>query len=290
MSDLFAAPSSSSPTTNYDASSIEVLEGLEPVRRRPGMYVGGTDERALHHLAAEVLDNAMDEAVAGHATRIEVDAGRRQSADRSSTTGAACRSIRTRNSRTRAALEVILSTLHSGGKFAGKAYATSGGLHGVGVSRGQRAVVRHGWVEVARGQTFYRQSFSRGLPLGPLERSAPSPNRRGTSVRFRPDAQIFGTELHFKPARLFRLARSKAYLFARRRDPLEMRARSDPRTIRRRSGVPVPRAAGGHLREQVAGTRMRDGGSSSRARRNFPASRAASNGRWPGRYGRDGCY
>ena len=208
--DLFAATPASSGA--YDASSIEVLEGLEPVRRRPGMYVGGTDERALHHLAAEVLDNAMDEAVAGHATRIEV------------TLEPGNRLTITDNGRGipvdphpkfpgKSALEVILSTLHSGGKFTGKAYATSGGLHGVGVSV-VNALSAETVVEVARAKTLYRQRFSRGVTLGPLENLGPVQNRRGTTVSFVPDPEIFGPELHFKPARLHRLARSKAYLFA----------------------------------------------------------------------------
>ena len=208
--DLFA---SSAPNPQaYDASSIEVLEGLEPVRRRPGMYIGGTDERALHHLAAEVLDNAMDEAVAGHATRIEV------------TLEVGNRLTIVDNGRgipvdphprfpDKSALEVILSTLHSGGKFSGKAYATSGGLHGVGVSV-VNALSADTVVEVARDRQLYRQRFSRGVTLGPIERIGGTPNRRGTSVAFTPDPEIFGPEMLFKPSRLYRLARSKAYLFA----------------------------------------------------------------------------
>ncbi len=210
-SDLFHS-GSATPANSYDASSIEVLEGLEPVRRRPGMYIGGTDERALHHLAAEVLDNAMDEAVAGHATRIEIEleAGNRLTI--------------TDNGRgmpidphpkfpDKSALEVILSMLHSGGKFSGKAYATSGGLHGVGVSV-VNALSVETIVEVARDRQLYRQRFSQGQTLGPLEHLGGTPNRRGTSVTFTPDPEIFGPELHFKPQRLYKLARSKAYLFA----------------------------------------------------------------------------
>ena len=196
---------------DYDSSSIEVLEGLEPVRRRPGMYIGGTDERALHHLAAEVLDNAMDEAVAGHASRIEV------------TLEEGNRLTITDNGRGipvdehpkfpgKSSLEVILSTLHSGGKFSGKAYATSGGLHGVGVSV-VNALSSTTRVEVARNKELFAQEFSRGATLGPLQKLGAAPNRRGTSVSFVPDEEIFGPQ-QFKPARLFRLARSKAYLFA----------------------------------------------------------------------------
>jgi topoisomerase-4 subunit B len=201
---------------DYDASAIEVLEGLEPVRRRPGMYIGGIDERALHHLAAEVLDNAMDEAVAGHANRIEVtlepgppgtagkltinDNGRGMPVDEHPKFPG------------KSSLEVILTTLHSGGKFSGKAYATSGGLHGVGVSV-VNALSEHVRIEVARNKEVFAQEFSRGHPTGPLQRLGPTPNRRGTLVTFVPDPEIFG-ERQFKPARLFKLARSKAYLFA----------------------------------------------------------------------------
>ena len=245
-SDLF---SSSAASESYDASSIEVLEGLEPVRRRPGMYVGGTDERALHHLAAEVLDNAMDEAVAGHATRIEVVL---EPGDRLTITD---------NGRgipvdphprfpDRSALEVILSTLHSGGKFAGKAYATSGGLHGVGVSV-VNALSSDTVVEVARDRKLFRQRFSRGQTLGPLEEVGAAPNRRGTTVSFTPDTQIFGPELHFKPARLHRLARSKAYLFA----GVEIRWRCAPEIIADDTPAEAvfqfPGGLADHLREQV---------------------------------------
>ncbi len=212
MSDDLFDGDTPKPSGDYDASSIEVLEGLEPVRRRPGMYVGGTDERALHHLAAEVLDNAMDEAVAGHATRIEVtlepgnrltivDNGRGFPVDPHP------------KFPDKSALEVIMSMLHSGGKFGGKAYATSGGLHGVGISV-VNALSIDTVVEVARDRQLYRQRFSQGQTLGPLEHLGSTPNRRGSSVAFTPDPEIFGPELHFKPARLYKLARSKAYLFA----------------------------------------------------------------------------
>ncbi|MBM9595750.1 DNA topoisomerase IV subunit B [Roseitranquillus sediminis] len=195
----------------YDASSIEVLEGLEPVRKRPGMYIGGTDERALHHLVAEVLDNAMDEAVAGHANRIEVELH----ADGSVTVRDNGRGIPIDPHPKfpgKSALEVILCTLHAGGKFSGKAYQTSGGLHGVGVSV-VNALSDHLRVEVARNRTLYAQEFSRGLPQGPVAEVGQAPNRRGTTVTFHPDEQIFGP-LALKPARLFKMARSKAYLFS----------------------------------------------------------------------------
>ncbi|MGL5362318.1 MAG: DNA topoisomerase IV subunit B [Bosea sp. (in: a-proteobacteria)] len=212
-------PETASPTpargtpgeAGYNASSIEVLEGLEPVRRRPGMYIGGTDEKALHHLFAEVIDNAMDEAVAGHATFIEVEL----EADGSL--------VVTDNGRgipvdphpkfpDKSALEVIMTILHAGGKFDSKVYETSGGLHGVGVSV-VNALSDRLEVEVARGQMLYRQVFSRGIPTGGLETLGKIANRRGTKVRFHPDAQIFGEGARFVPSRLFRMARSKAYLF-----------------------------------------------------------------------------
>jgi topoisomerase-4 subunit B len=197
---------------SYDGSAIEVLEGLEPVRRRPGMYVGGTDERALHHLAAEVLDNAMDEAVAGHANRIEVtlDEGNRLTI---TDNGRGIPVDEHPKFPGKSALEVILTTLHSGGKFSGKAYATSGGLHGVGVSV-VNALSSRTRIEVARNRELFAQEFSRGLPVGGLQRIGAAPNRRGTTVSFVPDPEIFGEDAKFKPARLFRLARSKAYLFA----------------------------------------------------------------------------
>ena len=195
----------------YDASSIEVLEGLEPVRKRPGMYIGGTDERALHHLVAEILDNSMDEAVAGHATRIEVELH----ADNSVTVRDNGRGIPVDPHPKfpgKSALEVILCTLHAGGKFSGSAYSTSGGLHGVGASvvNALSDLMR---VEVALNKELYVQSFSRGIPQGPVARVGAAPNRRGTTVLFHPDHEIFGSQT-FKPARLFKMVRSKAYLFS----------------------------------------------------------------------------
>src|SRR6478735_6062537 len=221
MADLFSSSAATAPDRS-DASSIEVLEGLEPVRRRPGMYIGGTDARALHHLAAEVIDNAMDEAVAGHASRIEVtlepgnrltvfDNGRGIPVDPHPKYPG------------KSALEVIMTTLHSGGKFEGKAYSTSGGLHGVGVSV-VNALSTETIVEVARDKILYRQSFSKGLATSPLETVGPAPNRRGTSVTFTPDPEIFGADARFSPERLYKLARSKAYLFA----GVEIRWRCDP--------------------------------------------------------------
>ncbi len=246
--DLFdKLPASSGDT--YDGSAIEVLEGLEPVRRRPGMYIGGTDERALHHLAAEVLDNAMDEAVAGHANRIEVtldegnkltivDNGRGIPVDEHPKFPG------------KSALEVILPTLHSGGKFSGKAYATSGGLQGVGVSV-VNALSTLTRIEVAKNKELFAQEFSRGLPLGPLQRLGAAPNRRGTSVSFVPDLEIFGAESKFKPLRLFKLVRSKAYLFA----GVEIRWKCAPSLVSEE--VPAeavfqfPGGLADHLAEQV---------------------------------------
>jgi topoisomerase-4 subunit B len=195
----------------YSAKDIEVLEGLEPVRRRPGMYIGGTDERALHHLVAEVLDNSMDEAVAGHASRIEMEMG----ADGSVTVRDNGRGIPVDphpKYKDKSALEVILTTLHSGGKFSGKAYATSGGLHGVGLSV-VNALADKLTVEVARDKRLWRQSYSRGTPLAKLEDAGSVSNRRGTTLTFHPDAEIFGAGARFIPARLYRMARSKAYLY-----------------------------------------------------------------------------
>jgi topoisomerase-4 subunit B len=195
----------------YTAAAIEVLEGLEPVRRRPGMYIGGTDERALHHLFAEVIDNSMDEAVAGHATFIEVELG----ADGHLTVTDNGRGIPVEphpKFPDKSTVEVIMTVLHAGGKFDSKVYETSGGLHGVGVSV-VNALSDSLEVEVARGQMLYRQRFSRGHPVSGLETVGRVQNRRGTRVRFHPDPQIFGAGAKFEPARLFRMARSKAYLF-----------------------------------------------------------------------------
>ena len=196
---------------SYTARDIEVLEGLEPVRRRPGMYIGGTDEKALHHLFAEVIDNAMDEALAGHADWIDV----KLHADGFVTVVDNGRGIPVDphpKFPKKSALEVIMCTLHAGGKFDSKVYETSGGLHGVGVSVAN-ALSELMEVEVARGGKLYAMAFARGVPQGKLKELGRTPNRRGTSVRFRPDPQIFGAKAAFKPGRLFKMARSKAYLF-----------------------------------------------------------------------------
>ena len=198
-------------TDTYNASSIEILEGLEPVRKRPGMYIGGTDERALHHLVAEILDNSMDEAVAGHATRIEIELAN----DNSIAIKDNGRGIPIDphpKFPKKSALEVILCTLHSGGKFSDKAYQTSGGLHGVGASV-VNALSDSLKVEVSKNKQIYEQSFSRGIPLGPVTKIGETNNKRGTIIKFHPDPEIFGNH-KFKPKRLISMARSKAYLFS----------------------------------------------------------------------------
>src|SRR6476619_7346159 len=201
----------SSAEAGYTAKHIEVLEGLEPVRRRPGMYISGTDEKALHHLFAEVIDNAMDEALAGHADWIEIE----MAADGVVTVNDNGRGIPIDphpKFKNKSALEVIMCTLHAGGKFDSKVYGTSGGLHGVGVSVAN-ALSERMEVEVAREQTLHRMVFERGKPKGKLQKLGRVSNRRGTKVRFRPDAEIFGAKANFKPERVFKMARSKAYLF-----------------------------------------------------------------------------
>ncbi|WP_428696786.1 DNA topoisomerase IV subunit B [Stappia sp.] len=215
--------------SDYTAEHIEVLEGLEPVRRRPGMYIGGTDERALHHLFAEVIDNSMDEAVAGHASWIEVNL----TADGWLSVADNGRGIPVDphpKHKDKSALEVIMTTLHAGGKFDSKVYETSGGLHGVGVSV-VNALSEELVVEVARARKLYRQTFRRGLPQGGLETVGDVQNRRGTLVRFRPDPEIFGKGATFKAARLFKMARSKAYLFS----GVEIRWRCAPEVAERES-------------------------------------------------------
>lgn len=208
--DLFDAGSGGSKD-EYSAKDIEVLEGLEPVRRRPGMYIGGTDERALHHLFAEVLDNSMDEVVAGFATRIDVELNE----DGTLTVTDNGRGIPIDphpKFKNKSALEVIMTTLHAGGKFGGDVYETSGGLHGVGISV-VNALSETVVVEVAKNKKLYSQTFSRGLPTSKLKKIGETPNRRGTRVTFLPDHEIFGSHSNFRPARVYKMARSKAYLF-----------------------------------------------------------------------------
>jgi len=235
MTDLFKGLKTGGEAA-YTAKDIEVLEGLEPVRRRPGMYVGGTDERALHHLVAELLDNAMDEAVAGHATRIEIAV----SAGNEVTVHDNGRGIPVDphpKFKDKSALEVIFTTLHSGAKFADKAYATAGGLHGVGVSV-VNALAEKLTVEVARERRLWRQRFARGTPQGPLEDLGAVQNRRGTTVTFRPDPEIFG-HAGFRPPVLYRMARSKAYLFK----GVEIRWTCDPALIGESERATCPETA-----------------------------------------------
>jgi topoisomerase-4 subunit B len=221
-----------SAESGYTAKHIEVLEGLEPVRRRPGMYIGGTDEKALHHLFAEVIDNSMDEALAGHASWIEVE----MEANGFVTVTDNGRGIPVDphpKFKNKSALEVIMCMLHAGGKFDSKVYETSGGLHGVGVSVAN-ALSERMEVEVAREQQLYRMAFERGRPKGKLEKAGRAPNRRGTKIRFRPDPQIFGPKAAFQAERVFKMARSKAYLYG----GVEIRWRCDKALLKGVADVP----------------------------------------------------
>ena len=226
MTDKSSRAKKSVESAGYNEDHIEVLEGLEPVRRRPGMYIGGTDEKAMHHLFAEVIDNAMDEAVAGYASWIDVEL----SSDGFLSVTDNGRGIPVGphpKFKTKSALEVVMTILHAGGKFDSKAYNTSGGLHGVGVSV-VNALSELLEVQVARDQQLYRMVFSRGEPQTKLEKLGPTMNRRGTKVRFKPDEKIFGKGCAFKPARLMKMARSKAYLFG----GVEIRWTCDPSLIK----------------------------------------------------------
>jgi topoisomerase-4 subunit B len=223
---------SSAGDTGYSAKHIEVLEGLEPVRRRPGMYIGGTDEKALHHLFAEVIDNAMDEALAGHASFIEVE----MEADGFVSVTDNGRGIPVDphpKFKNKSALEVIMCTLHAGGKFDSEVYETSGGLHGVGVSVAN-ALSERLEVDVWREQQHFHMDFARGKPKGKLVKLGRAPNKRGTRVRFRPDPEIFGAKAHFKPERVFKMTRSKAYLFG----GVKIRWACDPELLRGVEDVP----------------------------------------------------
>jgi len=229
-----AAPGpASSASSDYSAKDIEVLEGLEPVRRRPGMYIGGTDDPALHHLAAEVLDNSMDEAVAGHASRITIELAK----DGSLSVEDNGRGVPTDphpKFKNKSALEVILTTLHSGGKFSDKVYHTAGGLHGVGISV-VNALSEWLEIEVARDKELWRQRYSRGHATTKLKSAGAVNNRRGTRVSFLPDPQIFGDTLRFRPAALYRMARSKAYLYG----GVEIRWACDPDLITGKDSTPT---------------------------------------------------
>ena len=230
MSDLFEK--SPSGKNQYSAKDIEVLEGLEPVRKRPGMYIGGTDERALHHLAAEILDNSMDEAVAGHASWIEFEL----SADGMVSVRDNGRGIPVDphpKFKDKSALEVVLTTLHSGGKFGGDAYKTSGGLHGVGLSV-VNALSSELNVEIARDKIVWAQSYSRGRPTGKLREIGKASNRRGTSISFRADPEIFGPDARFRPSTLYTMAKAKAYLFK----GVEIRWSCAPELLRGKTDTP----------------------------------------------------
>jgi len=217
----------------YTADDIEVLEGLEPVRKRPGMYIGGSDETAMHHLVNEVFDNSMDEAVAGHASRIEIDL-QPNNLLTISDNGRGIPIGKHPKFPKKSALEVILTTLHSGGKFNSKAYETSGGLHGVGISV-VNALAEHLEVEVIRDQTLHTQKYSRGHALTKLEKGGKITNRKGTSISFRPDPEIFGDKAKFRPEKLYRFARSKAYLFR----GVEIRWNCEPSLIAEGSALPA---------------------------------------------------
>ncbi len=231
MADLF--DNLAKKPENYSAKDIEVLEGLEPVRRRPGMYVGGSDERAMHHLVAELLDNAMDEAVAGQASRIELTLG----PDNKVTVTDNGRGIPVDphpKFKNKSALEVIMTTLHSGAKFSQKTYAISGGLHGVGLSV-VNALAADLTVEIARDRTLYRQNYKRGEPQGKLKEVGKAPNRRGTTISFQPDLSIFGEKSNFQPDQVYRMARSRAYLFR----GVEIQWSCDPSLIKKAMKTPA---------------------------------------------------
>jgi len=209
MPDLFSNPNSK--IKKYSAKDIEVLEGLEPVRKRPGMFIGGTDEGALHHLVAEILDNSMDEVVAGHANWIELNLG----SDGMVMVRDNGRGIPVDphpKFKTKSALEVVMTTLHSGGKFGGEIYKTSGGLHGVGLSV-VNALSSEMHVQIAREKTLWTQTYKKGQPQGKLKNAGPAKNQRGTKIWFKPDAEIFGAKLKFRAETLYNMAKAKAYLF-----------------------------------------------------------------------------
>lgn len=239
---------------SYDASSIQVLEDMEHVRLRPGMYIGGTDDRALHHMVAEIVDNSMDEAVAGHANWIEVELN----ADFSVTVRDNGRGIPVDphpKDPSKSALEIIFCTLNAGGKFNGDNYETSGGLHGVGSSV-VNALSDHVRVEVARNRELFAMEFSRGIPQGPLQKLGPTQNRRGTSVTFHPDAQIFGAGARFKPKRLYDMSKSKAYLFS----GVEIRWKCDSACLSKDDTTPTsdsfhfPNGLADYLAERLEGS------------------------------------
>ena len=274
--------SASRSEDGYTAADIEVLEGLEPVRRRPGMYIGGTDEKAMHHLFAEVLDNAMDEAVAGHADHIGValeedgfltvtDNGRGIPVDPHP------------KFKKKSALEVIMTTLHAGGKFNSKVYETSGGLHGVGVSVAN-ALSETMEVEVARGQKLYRQTYTRGTPDGALKSLGAVKNRRGTRVRFTPDPKIFGKSCWLQAGAAVPHGALEGLSVPRRGDQMVLR-QGAARRRQRHAGernVSFPGRAEGFSRSIASKARSRSPRICSPVASRRSKAPARSNGRSPG--------
>ena len=283
MHDLFQAEQEPTPASiDYSAKDIEVLEGLEPVRRRPGMFIGGTDERALHHLVAELLDNAMDEAVAGHADWIEL----RMDAEGGVTVKDNGRGIPTDphpKFPDKSALEVILTTLHSGGKFSNKAYQTAGGLHGVGVSV-VNALSEELVVEVARNKTLWRQLYVRGKPETPLTEVGSAANRRGTLVTFKPDPEIFGKSAEIQAGAPAPHGQEQGIPFPRRRDPLVLRSRPSGQGGRRsgKGCLPFPEGPRRFSARHALRARLRDRDGVQPVRRRWRTARAGWSGRSPG--------
>ena len=284
MHDLYeGVPRPAATPADYTAADIEVLEGLEPVRRRPGMFIGGTDERALHHLVAELLDNAMDEAVAGHASWIEL----RLEAEGAVTVRDNGRGIPVDphpKFPDRSALEVIMTTLHSGGKFGAKVYQTAGGLHGVGVSV-VNALAEELTVEVARNRELWRQSFVRGQPTGgaraarqhaqPTRHDGPLPARSGD---LRPDAALSSGAAAPDGAQ-------QGLSVPGRRNPLAVRPGAAGRRRRRARArrVPFPGRAPGFPQGDARRADVRHRPAVRRRGRARRRLRAGSNGRSPGR-------
>ena len=233
MADLFSGNSAKQKQDDYSAKDIEVLEGLEPVRKRPGMYIGGSDENAMHHLVTETFDNCMDEAVAGHATRIEVTVEKGNYITISDN-GRGIPTDPHPKFPKKSALEVIFTMLHSGGKFSNKAYETSGGLHGVGISV-VNALSDELEVEVARNKSIYSQSYSKGHATTKLKETGKTQNRRGTTIKFHPDPEIFGNKAQFRPKKIYNFVRSKAYLFR----GVEIRWSVDPSLLDAADGIPA---------------------------------------------------
>ncbi len=194
---------------SYTAKDIEVLEGLEPVRKRPGMYIGGTDILAMHHLVSEVLDNSMDEVVAGHANKVEINL-RNNSTIEISDNGRGIPVDKHPKFKIPAA-EVIMTTLHSGGKFSNNSYKTSGGLHGVGISV-VNALSKKLTLEIARDKKYFSQVYQQGNPKTKLKTSSKGSLKKGTRIVFSPDTEIFGDDAYFDASIIYNMAKAKAYL------------------------------------------------------------------------------